>query len=52
MPPELSDLKRWKIAKQTLTAMGKPFADKHLLFPIPQAEVDKKVGKISQNPDY
>lgn len=48
----LSDLKRWKIAKQTLTGMGKPFADKHMLYPIPQAEVDKTVGKISQNPDY
>lgn len=48
----LSDLKRWNIAKQTLTAMGKSFTDKHQLYPIPQAEVDKTVGKITQNPDY
>lgn len=48
----LSDLKRWNLAKQTLTAMGKPFADKHLLYPIPQAEVDKTVGKITQNTGY
>ena len=47
-----SDLKRWNIAKQTLLAMGKPFNDKHMLFPIPQKEVDKTVGKITQNPDY
>lgn len=48
----LSDLRRWGIAKSTLTALGKPFLDKHMLFPIPQAEVDKTVGKISQNPNY
>lgn len=48
----LSDLRRWKIAKATLTAMGKPFLDRHILFPIPQAEVDKTVGKIAQNEGY
>lgn len=48
----LSDLKRWNIAKQTLVSFGKPFADKHMLYPIPQAEVDKTVGKISQNEGY
>lgn len=48
----LSDLKRWNVAKQTLTALGKPFSDKHMLYPIPQAEVDKTVGKISQNQGY
>ncbi len=48
----LSDLRRWKIAKATLNAMGKSFADKHVLYPIPQAEVDKTVGKISQNNGY
>ncbi|MCA5006316.1 RagB/SusD family nutrient uptake outer membrane protein [Sphingobacterium bovistauri] len=47
-----SDLRRWGIAKQKLNSLGKPFADKHMLYPIPQAEVDKTVGKISQNPDY
>jgi len=48
----LSDLRRWGIAKATLTAMGKPFLDKHMLYPIPQGEVDKTVGKIAQNPGY
>lgn len=48
----LSDLRRWKIAKATLTTMGKPFLDRHVLFPIPQAEVDKTVGKIAQNEGY
>lgn len=48
----LSDLKRWKIAKSTLTALGKPYLDKHDLYPIPQTEVDKTAEKISQNPDY
>ncbi|MCI0919948.1 RagB/SusD family nutrient uptake outer membrane protein [Sphingobacterium rhinopitheci] len=48
----LSDLRRWGIAKITLSTLGKPFEDKHMLYPIPQAEVDKTVGKISQNPDY
>lgn len=48
----LSDLRRWKIAKTVLVAMGKPYMDKHDLYPIPQAEVDKTVGKISQNTGY
>lgn len=48
----LSDLRRWKIAKATLTAMGKPYLDKHAVYPIPQGEVDKTVGKITQNDDY
>lgn len=46
-----NDLKRWKIAKQVLTAMGRNFQDKHYLYPIPQSEVDKSAGTISQN-DY
>lgn len=48
----LSDLRRWKIAKSTLNALGKAFMDKHMLYPIPQAEVDKTVGKIAQNEGY
>ena len=47
-----SDLRRWKTAKTILTGLGKPFMDKHYLYPIPQAEVDKTVGKISQNQGY
>lgn len=46
-----NDLKRWKIAKSVITAMGKTFQDKHYLYPIPQSEVDKSAGTISQN-DY
>ncbi len=48
----LSDLRRWGIAKSTLNEIGKSFQDKHMLYPIPQLEVDKTVGKISQNPGY
>lgn len=48
----LSDLRRWGIAQATLTAMGKPFETKHILFPIPTSEVDKTVGKITQNDGY
>ncbi|UIR54984.1 RagB/SusD family nutrient uptake outer membrane protein [Sphingobacterium sp. SRCM116780] len=48
----MSDLRRWNIAKQTLNALGKPYADKHNLYPIPQAEVDKTAGKIVQNTGY
>lgn len=48
----LSDLRRWKIAKATLSTMGKPFQDKHMLFPIPQLEVDKTNKKITQNIGY
>jgi starch-binding outer membrane protein, SusD/RagB family len=47
-----NDLKRWMIAKQVLTAMGRGFQDKHYVYPIPQGEVDKSAGTISQNDDY
>lgn len=47
-----NDLKRWKIAKQVLTAMGKNFQDKHYLYPIPQTEVDRTAGTIKQNEGY
>jgi hypothetical protein len=46
------DLKRWKTAKTVLTAQGKNFQDKNYLYPIPQGEVDKTAGVITQNPDY
>ncbi|GGH20057.1 RagB/SusD family nutrient uptake outer membrane protein [Sphingobacterium alkalisoli] len=48
----LSDLRRWNIAETTLIAMGKPFLKRHMLYPIPQTEVDKTVGKIAQNDGY
>jgi hypothetical protein len=46
------DLKRWGIAKQVMTATGKNFQDKNMLYPIPQSEIDKTAGKLTQNPGY
>lgn len=47
-----NDLKRWHIAKQVLTAVGKNFSDNNYLYPIPQGEIDKSGGSITQNPGY
>lgn len=47
-----NDLKRWKIAKQVLTALGKNFQDKNYVYPIPQGEIDKSGGSITQNTGY
>jgi len=47
-----NDLKRWAIAKQVLTAVGKNFQDFNYLYPIPQGEIDKSGGSITQNPGY
>ncbi len=46
------DLKRWMIAKPVLTAVGKNFQDKNYVYPIPQGEIDKSGGSISQNEGY
>jgi hypothetical protein len=46
------DLKRWKTAKAVLTAQGKNFQDRSYLYPIPQGEVSKTNGVITQNQDY
>jgi hypothetical protein len=46
------DLRRWKTAKQVLTALGRNFQDKHYLYPIPQGEIDKSGGSMPQNKDY
>jgi starch-binding outer membrane protein, SusD/RagB family len=46
------DLKRWGIAKQVLTVLGKNFQDFNYLYPIPQGEIDKSGGSITQNPGY
>jgi hypothetical protein len=44
------DLVRWDEAK---TAIGANFVvGKHELFPIPQTEIDKSEGLITQNPKY
>jgi hypothetical protein len=47
-----NDLKRWKIARQVLSAVGKNFQDYNYLYPIPQGEIDKSGGTITQNPGY
>lgn len=47
-----NDLKRWKIAKAVLTAVGKNFLDKNYLYPIPQGDIDKSGGTITQNSGY
>jgi hypothetical protein len=48
----MGDLKRWGIAKQVMTAHGKNFLDKHMLYPIPQSEIDASAGLLTQNPGY
>lgn len=47
-----NDLKRWGIAKQVLVALGKNFQDFNYLYPIPQGEIDKSGGSITQNTGY
>jgi hypothetical protein len=47
-----NDLKRWGTAQSELTALGVPYQDYHNLFPIPQRDIDKSGGTITQNPGY
>ena len=47
-----NDLKRWGLAKSFLTGLGKNFQDKNYVYPIPQGEIDKSGGTITQNPGY
>ncbi len=47
-----NDLKRWKIAQQVLTALGKNFKEFNVYYPIPQGEIDKSGGTITQNSGY
>lgn len=47
-----NDLKRWNLAKSVLTALGKNFSDVNKLYPIPQGEIDKSGGTITQNNGY
>tara|TARA_R110000868_G_scaffold83058_6_gene234724 strand:- start:16056 stop:17543 length:1488 start_codon:yes stop_codon:yes gene_type:complete len=47
-----NDLKRWGTAKAVLTGLGRNFQDKNYLYPIPQGEVDKSGGTITQNAGY
>jgi hypothetical protein len=46
------DLKRWGIAKVVMNAHGKNFQDRHLLYPIPQSEIDASAGTLTQNIGY
>ena len=48
-----NDLKRWKMAQAVLTpAIGKNFKAFNYLYPIPQGEIDKSGGSITQNTGY
>ena len=47
-----SDLKRWGTIKSVLTALGRNFQDHNYLFPIPQRDIDKSGGTITQNEGY
>lgn len=47
-----NDMKRWQQAKPFLTGLGKNFQDRHYLYPIPQGEIDKSAGTITQNTGY
>ncbi len=47
-----NDLKRWGLAKSFFSSLGKNFQDKNYLYPIPQGEIDKSGGSITQNPGY
>jgi hypothetical protein len=47
-----NDLKRWGLAKSFLTGLGKNFQDKNYIYPIPQGEIDKSGGSITQNQGY
>ena len=47
-----NDLKRWGTAKAVLVALNKNFQDHNYLYPIPQGEIDKSGGSITQNPGY
>ncbi len=47
-----NDLKRWKTAKTVLRKLGINFQDYNYLYPIPQREISKSGGLITQNKGY
>lgn len=47
-----NDLKRWGMAEEVLTDMGKSYQEHNKLYPIPQSEIDKSGGEMKQNPGY
>jgi hypothetical protein len=46
------DLKRWGIAQEVMQAHGKNFQPRHMLYPIPQSEIDASAGTLTQNEGY
>lgn len=46
------DLRRWGIAKEVLNKNGQGFKDNNYLYPIPQKDIDKSGGKLTQNSGY
>ncbi|MFP9117667.1 RagB/SusD family nutrient uptake outer membrane protein [Flavobacterium sp. RNTU_13] len=46
------DLKRWGIAQEVMQAHGKNFQPRHMLYPIPQSEIDASAGTLTQNQGY
>jgi hypothetical protein len=51
------DLKRWRIAEEVLNnvedgVIPYNFEERFYLWPIPQSEIDKSDGTLTQNPDY
>lgn len=47
-----NDLKRWETAKDVLTGLGRNYQDHNALYPIPQRDIDKSGGSITQNSGY
>jgi hypothetical protein len=48
------DLVRWGIAQQVLSGVGKTNfnANRDVLLPIPQTQIDLSKGVLTQNPGY
>ena len=47
-----NDLKRWGTAQSVLSALGKNYQSHNDLYPIPQRDIDKSGGTITQNVGY
>ncbi len=47
-----NDLKRWGTVQSVLSGLGVNFQEHNNLYPIPQLDIDKSGGSISQNPGY
>lgn len=48
----LRDLKRWGIAQKVLNDNGQGFKERNNLYPIPQKDIDKSGGRLTQNTGY